>query len=305
MVYMQKPRSYRDLPYRIAEFGTVHRFEQSGELSGMTRVRGFTQDDAHIFCMPEQVEEEFRGCIDMTLTVLQTLGFSDFEVRLSFRDWTSDKYVGAPENWKIAQAALEKVCRGMDLPNLEIVEGEAAFYGPKADFVVKDCLGRRWQLGTVQLDYNLPSPERFNLEYTGADNKPHTPVMIHRAPLGSFERFCGILIEHFAAAFPLWLAPEQIRILTVSDKFGDYGEVVLRKLQTAGLRAALDNRGEKIGAKIREGRLDLVPYLAVVGAKEAENGSVALRSRKEGELGEINVDTVVEKLKEEVRIRAL
>ena len=305
MVYQQKPKSYRDLPFRIAEFGCVHRFEQSGELSGMTRVRGFTQDDAHIFCMPEQVEEEFRSCIDMTLTVLQTMGFSDFEVRLSFRDWTSDKYVGKPENWKIAQSALEKVCKGMNLPSLEIVEGEAAFYGPKADFVVKDCLGRRWQLGTVQLDYNLPSPERFNLEYTGADNKPHTPVMIHRAPLGSFERFCGILIEHFAAAFPLWLAPEQIRILTVSEKFGDYGDSVLRQLQASGLRVSLDNRSEKIGAKIREGRLDLVPYLAVVGAKEAENGSVALRSRKEGELGEVNVDVVVEKLAEEVKIRAL
>ena len=305
MVYLQKPRSYRDLPFRIAEFGGVHRFEQSGELSGMTRVRGFTQDDAHIFCMPEQVEEEFRSCIDMTLHVLQTMGFSDFEVRLSFRDWTSDKYVGKPENWKIAQAALENVCRKMDLPSLEVVEGEAAFYGPKADFVVKDCLGRRWQLGTVQLDYNLPSPERFNLEYTGADNKPHTPVMIHRAPLGSFERFCGILIEHFAAAFPLWLAPEQIRILTVSEKFGEYGDAVLRKFQSAGLRASLDNRSEKIGAKIREGRLDLVPYLAVVGGKEAENQSIALRSRKDGELGEVNADAVVEKLAGEVKMRTL
>jgi threonyl-tRNA synthetase len=251
MVYENKPRSYKDLPIRIAEFGCVHRFEQSGELSGMTRVRGFTQDDAHIFCMPEQVEEEFRSCIDMTLMILKTLGFEDFQVRLSFRDWTSDKYVGNPENWKVAQTALEKVCKEMQLPDLEIVEGEAAFYGPKADFVVKDCLGRRWQLGTVQLDYNLPSPERFNLEYTGSDNKPHTPVMIHRAPLGSFERFCGILIEHFAAAFPLWLAPEQIRILTVSEKFGEYGGAVLEKMQSAGLRVSLDNRSEKIGAKAR------------------------------------------------------
>ena len=309
MVYQQKPRSYRDLPYRIAEFGCVHRFEQSGELSGMTRVRGFTQDDAHIFCMPEQVEAEFRACIEMTLNVLQTMGFRDFEVRLSFRDWTSDKYVGSAENWKRAQASLEKVCQTMfsegELPNLEIVEGEAAFYGPKADFVVKDCLGRRWQLGTVQLDYSLPSPERFDLEYTGADNKPHMPVLIHRAPLGSFERFFGILIEHFAAAFPLWLAPEQIRILTVSEKFGEYGSAVLSKMQSAGLRVSLDNRSEKIGAKIREGRLDLVPYLAVVGAKEAENGSVALRSRKEGELGEVGVDAVVEKLSEEARMRVL
>jgi threonyl-tRNA synthetase len=193
----------------------------------------------------------------------------------------------------------------MDLPNLDIVECEAAFYGPKADFVVKDCLGRRWQLGTVQLDYSLPSPERFNLEYTGADNKPHTPVMIHRAPLGSFERFVGILIEHFAAAFPLWLAPEQIRILTVSEKFGDYGTAVLQRLHASGLRATLDNRGEKIGAKIREGRLDLVPYLAVVGERERAGNCVAVRSRKEGELGEVSVDGVVEKLVGEVIMRVL
>jgi threonyl-tRNA synthetase len=305
MVYAQKPRSYRDLPVRIAEFGCVHRFEQSGELNGMTRVRGFTQDDAHIFCMPEQVEEEFRSCIDMTLTVLKTMGFNDFEVRLSFRDWVSDKYVGKPENWKVAQAGLEKVCREMNLPSLEIVEGEAAFYGPKADFVVRDCLGRKWQLGTVQLDYNLPSPERFNLEYTGSDNKPHTPVMIHRAPLGSFERFCGILIEHFAAAFPLWLAPEQLRILTVSEKFNDYAQSLEQQFLAQNIRVTTDLRNEKIGAKIREGRLALVPYLAVVGAKEEESNTVALRSRKDGELGEINVGEVVEKLIEEIRTRTL
>jgi len=304
MIYMNKPRSYRDLPLRLAEFGQVHRFEQSGELNGMIRVRGFTQDDAHIFCTPEQVEEEFRGCIDMTLLVLKTLVFEDFQVRLSFRDWVSDKYVGNPENWKKAQAALEKVCKEMNLPSLEIVEGEAAFYGPKADFIVRDCLGRKWQLGTVQLDYNLPGPDRFNLEYTGPDNKPHAPVMIHRAPLGSFERFCGILIEHFAAAFPLWLAPEQVRVLTVSEKFGDYGDTVLQKLHASAFRASLDNRSEKIGAKIREGRLDLVPYLAVVGAKEEENNSVALRSRKDGELGEIPLEDMLRKLEGEVQSRA-
>jgi threonyl-tRNA synthetase len=305
MVYCQKPRSYRDLPVRIAEFGCVHRFEQSGELNGMTRVRGFTQDDAHIFCTPEQVEEEFRSCIEMTLMILKTMGFNDFSVRLSFRDWVSDKYVGKPENWKIAQTSLEKVCREMELPSLEIVEGEAAFYGPKADFVVKDCLGRKWQLGTVQLDYNLPSPERFNLEYTGADNEKHTPVMIHRAPLGSFERFCGILIEHFAAAFPLWLAPEQIRILTVSEKCDEYAKSVEQKLLAKGIRVQTDLRNEKIGAKIREGRLALVPYLAVVGGKEEESQTVALRSRKDGELGATAVDAVIEKLTEEVKIRAL
>ena len=305
MVYKNKPRSYRDLPLRLAEFGNVHRFEQSGELSGLTRVRGFTQDDAHIFCTPEQVEQEFRSCIDMTLMVLSTIGFTDFSVRLSFRDWVSDKYVGNPENWKAAQTALENVCRKLDLPNLEIVEGEAAFYGPKADFVVKDCIGRRWQLGTVQLDYNLPGADRFGLEYIGPDNKPHTPVMIHRAPLGSFERFCGILIEHFAAAFPLWLAPEQVRILTVSEKFDDYAKQVEAKLLEQRFRVSCDLRSEKIGAKIREGRLDLVPYLAVVGAKESENGSVALRSRKDGELGEMSIESFIEKMTREIKERVL
>ncbi len=309
MIYKSKPRSYRDLPLRLAEFGCVHRFEQSGELNGMTRVRGFTQDDAHIFCTPEQVEDEFRSCIDMTLMILKTMGFDDFQVRLSFRDWdgekSRDKYVGNPENWKIAQAALEKICREMDLPNLEIAEGEAAFYGPKADFVVRDCLGRKWQLGTVQLDYNLPGPDRFNLEYTGPDNKPHTPVMIHRAPFGSFERFCGILIEHFAAAFPTWLAPEQVRILSVSEKFEEYARKVERRFLEAGIRVGVDLRGEKIGAKIRDGRNDLVPYLAVVGAKEMENDSVAVRSRKDGELGEIAAAAFLESILEEVRERRL
>jgi len=305
MIYKSKPHSYRDLPVRIAEFGMVHRFEQSGELNGMTRVRGFTQDDAHIFCTEDQVEDEFRDCLEMTQMVLKTMGFDDYRVRLSFRDWVSDKYVGDPENWKKAQAALENVCKNMDLPSLEIVEGEAAFYGPKADFIVKDCLGRQWQLGTVQLDYNLPSAERFDLEYIGADNKPHKPVMIHRAPFGSFERFTGILIEHFAAAFPLWLAPEQVRVLTVSQKFDDYAKSVVQRLLDAGIRATGDYDAEKIGAKIRNGRLDLVPYLCVVGAKEEENGSVALRCRKEGELGEVAVDELIRKLDEEVRTRVL
>ncbi|MGL4593230.1 MAG: threonine--tRNA ligase [Thermoguttaceae bacterium] len=305
MIYKSKPRSYRDLPLRLAEFGCVHRFEQSGELNGMTRVRGFTQDDAHIFCTPEQVEDEFRNCIEMTLAVLKTMGFNDFEVRLSFRDWTSDKYVGNPENWKKAQEALESVCKKMNLPSLEIVEGEAAFYGPKADFVVKDCLGRRWQLGTVQLDYNLPSQDRFGLEYVGADNQPHTPVMIHRAPLGSFERFCGILIEHFAAAFPTWLAPEQVRILTISEKFEDYAKKIESNLRSHGIRVTSDLRNEKIGAKIRAGRLDLVPYLAVVGAQEEEAGTVALRSRKEGELGPVSVSDLIARIETEVKERRL
>lgn len=305
MVYNARPRSYRDLPLRIAEFGNVHRFEQSGELNGLTRVRGFTQDDAHIFCTEEQVEEEFRQCIDMTLMVLKTMGFDDYEVRLSFRDWKSDKYVGDPENWKKAQSALEKVCRSMDLPKLDVVEGEAAFYGPKADFIVRDCIGRKWQLGTVQLDYNLPSAQRFDLEYVGADNKPHKPVMIHRAPFGSFERFTGILTEHFGAAFPLWLAPEQVRILTVSEKFDEYAQKVEQRLLDAGLRVSTDTRSEKIGAKVREGRLDLVPYLCVVGANEEADGSVAVRARKEGDLGAMPLEAFIDRAKNEIENKTI
>ncbi len=229
-IYQSKPRSYRDLPLRLAEFGTVYRFEQSGELSGMIRVRGFTQDDAHIFCTEEQVADEFRGCIRMTQLVLGTLGLTDYRVRLGFRDPQSEKYVGGAETWQRAESELEAVCRQMDLPQLSVERGEAAFYGPKADFVVADCIGREWQLGTVQLDYNLPGPQRFALEYIGADNRPHPPVMIHRAPFGSFERFVGMLIEHFAGAFPLWLAPEQARVMVVSQKVEDYGRQVEGRL---------------------------------------------------------------------------
>lgn len=305
MVYESKPRSYRELPLRIAEFGNVHRFEQSGELSGLTRVRGFTQDDAHIFCTEEQVEDEFKNCVDMTLKVLKTMGFSDYEVRLSFRDWTSEKYVGADEVWKKAQASLERACREMNLPKLEIAEGEAAFYGPKADFIVRDCVGRKWQLGTIQLDYNLPSPDRFNLKYVGADGELHQPVMIHRAPFGSFERFTGILTEHFAAAFPLWLAPEQVRVLTISEKFEEYAKKVAAKMKDAGLRVKLDLSSEKIGAKIRNGRNDLVPYLCVVGAKEEELGAVGVRGRKQGEMGAIELDKFIADLKEEIAERRL
>ena len=302
-VYDSKPRSYRELPLRLAEFGNVHRFEQSGELNGLTRVRGFTQDDAHIFCTEEQVEQEFKNCVDMTLMVLRTMGFEDYEVRLSFRDWTSSKYVGDPENWKKAQDALERACREMDLPKLEIVEGEAAFYGPKADFVVRDCLGRKWQLGTIQLDYNLPTADRFDLTYIGPDGELHRPVMIHRAPFGSFERFTGILIEHFAAAFPTWLAPEQVRILTISEKFDDYAKQVQKRMREAGLRVSCDLRSEKIGAKIRDGRNDLIPYLCVVGAKEAESDSVGVRGRKQGEMGAIPVETFIADVKAEIAER--
>jgi threonyl-tRNA synthetase len=304
-VYQSKPRSYRDLPLRLAEFGTVHRFEQSGELNGMTRVRGFTQDDAHIFCTEEQVADEFRGCIEMTQFVLKTLGLDDYRVRLGFRDPSSDKYVGNPETWDRAEAALEAVCREMDLPNLHVERGEAAFYGPKADFVVADCIGRPWQLGTVQLDYNLPSAQRFALEYTGADNAPHQPVMIHRAPFGSFERFVGMLIEHFAGAFPLWLAPEQVRVMVVSQKVEEYGRSVERQLAEAGFRTTGDYRAEKIGAKIRDAQLELIPYMFVIGGREADEGKVSVRDRIEGDKGAIPLAEAIEKLKAEIREKTI
>ena len=304
-IYKSKPRSYRELPLRLAEFGTVHRYEQSGELNGMTRVRGFTQDDAHIFCTEEQVADEFRGCIEMTQFVLKTLGLDDYRVRLGFSDPKSDKYVGSPETWQRAEAALEAVCREMDLPNLSIERGEAAFYGPKADFVVADCIGRDWQLGTVQLDYNLPSPQRFGLEYIGADNRPHQPVMIHRAPFGSFERFVGMLIEHFAGAFPLWLAPEQARVLVVSQKVEQYGRQVEQCLKEAGLRVSGDYRAEKVGSKIRDAQLELIPYMFVLGGREAETGQVALRDRLEGDLGAMPLEAAIARLQGEIQDRTL
>lgn len=305
MIYKSRPRSYRELPLRLAEFGTVYRFEQSGELTGMTRVRGFTQDDAHIFCTEEQVAEEFRGCLEMTQFVLQTLGFTEYRVRLSLRDPKSDKYVGDPEVWERAESALRRVCEEMNLPNLETAIGEAAFYGPKADFIVSDCIGRQWQLGTVQLDYNLPSPQRFNLEYIGPDNRPHHPVMIHRAPFGSLERFTGILIEHFAGAFPLWLAPEQIRVLTVSEKFEEYARQVERQFREAGLRVAGDYRAEKVSAKIRDAQLEMIPYMAIIGGREQQQGTVALRERRKGDLGAFPVAAVIARLQEEIRLKIL
>jgi threonyl-tRNA synthetase len=271
----------------------------------MTRVRGFTQDDAHLFCTEEQVADEFRGCIEMTQLVLSALGMSDYRVRLGFRDPKSDKYVGSDENWNRAEAALEKVCRGLDLPHLDIERGEAAFYGPKADFVVSDCLGREWQLGTVQLDYNLPGPERFGLEYIGADNQPHQPVMIHRAPLGSLERFVGVLIEHFAGAFPLWLAPEQVRVLTVSEKSETYGREIEARLRAAGLRATGDFRAEKLGSKIRDAQLELIPYMFVVGPRDVENQSVSVRDRIDGDLGAMAFDAALAKLQAEVAAKSV
>lgn len=304
MIYKSRPRSYRELPLRLAEFGTVYRYEKSGELSGMTRVRGFTQDDAHIFCTDEQVAAEFKGCIEMTRFVLKSLGLENYRVRLGFRDPKSDKYVGAESNWQRAQEALVRVCQELDM-SFTVEEGEAAFYGPKADFVVNDCIGREWQLGTVQLDYNLPSPERFNLEYIGPDNTPHRPVMIHRAPLGSMERFMGVLIEHFAGAFPLWLAPEQARVLTVSEKSEAYGHEVEGRLRQAGLRVSGDYRSEKLGAKIRDAQLELIPYMLVVGPRDAEGGTVSVRDRLEGDLGAMPVEAAIERLKSEITARTV
>ncbi|MEX2188924.1 MAG: threonine--tRNA ligase [Pirellulales bacterium] len=302
MIYKSRPRSYRELPVRLAEFGTVYRYEKSGELSGMTRVRGFTQDDAHIFCTEDQVADEFRSCIEMTQTVLDALGLKNYRVRLGFRDPKSDKYVGSEETWQRAENALVEVCKSLGM-EAQPEPGEAAFYGPKADFVVADCLGREWQLGTVQLDYNLPGPERFALEYIGADNQPHRPVMIHRAPLGSFERFMGVLIEHFAGAFPLWLAAEQARVLSVSEKSEEYGKQVLGELLSANFRATGDFRAEKLGSKIRDAQLELIPYMLVVGPRDAENGTVSLRDRIDGDLGAMSVAEAIAKLNDEVKTR--
>ncbi len=299
MIYASRPRSYKELPLRLAEFGTVYRYEKSGQLSGMTRVRGFTQDDAHIFCTEDQVADEFKGCIEMTQYVLKCLGLDNYRVRLGFRDPRSDKYVGNDEVWQRAQKSLVEVCRNLGM-NFTEEEGEAAFYGPKADFVVTDCIGREWQLGTVQLDYNLPSEERFNLHYVGADNKLHRPVMIHRAPLGSMERFIGVLIEHFAGAFPLWLAPEQARIITVSEKSEEYGRQIEAKLRASGLRVSGDYRAEKLGAKIRDGQLELIPYMLVVGPRDAEQGTVSVRDRLEGDLGAMPLDQCLSRLQKEI-----
>ena len=298
MIYKSRPRSYRELPVRLSEFGSVYRYEKSGELSGMTRVRGFTQDDAHIFCTEDQVADEFRGCIEMTQNVLKALGMHDYRVRLGLRDPNSDKYVGDAALWDRAEASLQEVCESLGL-EAEAELGEAAFYGPKADFVVTDCIGREWQLGTVQLDYNLPSAERFDLEYTGADNQSHRPVMIHRAPLGSFERFIGVLIEHFAGAFPLWLAPEQLRVCTVSEKSEEYGRGVEAELAKAGFRVSGDYRAEKLGAKVRDGQLAKIPYLVVVGPKDQEAGTLSLRDRIDGSQETLPLAEAIAKLQTE------
>ena len=302
MIFKSRPRTYRDLPLRLAEFGTVYRYEQSGELSGMTRVRGFCQDDAHIFCTDEQVGEEFRACIEMTQFVLNCLGLTNYRVRLGFRDPKSNKYVGDAANWDRAENALIKVCEQLGI-EATAEPGEAAFYGPKADFVVTDCLGREWQLGTVQLDYNLPSAERFDLEYIGANNAPERVVMIHRAPLGSFERFVGVLIEHFAGAFPLWLAPEQVRILPVSEKSEAYARAIEAELIRAGMRVTGDYRAEKLGSRIRDAQLELIPYMIVVGPRDAEAGTVSVRDRIDGDLGAMSLAEAVIKFQTEIAER--
>ncbi len=295
-MYKAIPRSYRDLPVRLAEFGTVYRHEQSGELNGMLRVRGLTQDDAHLFCTPEQVEQEFKDTLGLVKYVLEAVGLEDYRVQLSTKDPDSDKYVGSDELWQNAQDTLRKVLTEAGLDFIEM-PGEAAFYGPKADFMVRDCLGREWQLGTVQLDYNLPN--RFELEYTGSDNKQHRPVMIHRAPFGSMERFVGMLIEHFAGAFPLWLAPEQVRVLPLSEKSDDYAKDVATKLRQAGFRVTTDLQSAKLQAKIRDAQMDLIPYMLVVGPKEAEQNAVAVRCRIDGDLGVMSFDDALSKLTEE------
>ena len=301
-IYGSDRHSYRDLPIRLAEFGTVYRWEQSGELGGLTRVRSFTQDDAHIFCTPDQVAAEIQGCLGLVKTVLGTLGMADYTVRLSLRDPDSDKYIGESENWDKAEAALREAVKVMGVDAIE-EPGEAAFYGPKIDFVVKDVIGRDWQLGTVQVDYNLP--ERFDLSYIGSDNKPHRPVMIHRAPFGSLERFTGLLIEHFEGKFPTWLAPEQVRVLPISQQFNDEAQKVVDQLAEVGVRVKLDGSGDKVGAKIRLARLDRVPYMLVLGAREVENNQVSVRHRDREDLGTQSVDDFVANIQKEISERSL
>jgi threonyl-tRNA synthetase len=296
-IYNTKPYSYKDLPVRFAEFGTVYRYEQSGELHGLTRVRGFTQDDAHIFCTPEQLLEEFKNVIDLVMYVFGSLGFENFTAQISLRDKENrEKYIGSDENWERAEQAIIQAAKEKNL-NTVTEYGEAAFYGPKLDFMVKDALGRSWQLGTIQVDYNLP--ERFELSYTGSDNKPHRPVMIHRAPFGSMERFIAILLEHTGGNFPLWLTPEQVIILPISEKYEKYAKKVLNLLEISDIRATIDNRNEKIGRKIRDAEVGKVPYMIIIGEKEADNGMVSVRKHKEGDLGSFTVDDFVQFIKKE------
>jgi threonyl-tRNA synthetase len=299
-IFASEQHSYRDMPVRLAEFGTVYRWEKSGELGGMTRVRGFTQDDAHLFCTEEQVSAEIIGCLELVKIVLGTLGMNQYRVRVGLRDPDSKKYVGSADQWDKAEKACKDAAATLGVP-FTLEPGEAAFYGPKIDFVVKDIIGREWQLGTVQVDYQLPV--RFELSYVGADNKPHTPVMIHRAPFGSMERFIGVLIEHFAGAFPLWLSPVQVAVLSISEKTNEYASKITQQLKDAGLRVEANLGSEKIGAKIRDATLAKIPYMLVVGEKEAAEGKAALRHRTEGDKGAIGIDDIVKQLREEVAVR--
>ena len=296
-VYNFKPYSYKDLPKRFAEFGTVYRYEQSGELHGLTRVRGFTQDDAHIFCTPEQLDQEFKEVIDLVLYVFGSLGFEDFTAQVSNRDMENlDKYIGDVETWEIAENAIISAAKDKGL-DFVIEEGEAAFYGPKLDFMVKDALGRSWQLGTIQVDYNLP--KRFDLTYKGSDNELHRPVMIHRAPFGSMERFIAVLLEHTGGNFPLWLTPEQVIILPISEKYQNYSEKVLESLENSEIRALIDDRSEKTGRKIRDAEVSKIPYMVIVGEKEENEATVSLRKHGEGDLGTFTIEEFVKMIKDE------
>ena len=298
MIYKNMPRSYKDLPLRLAEFGTVCRYEQSGELHGLTRVRSFTQDDAHIFCRPDQVKDEFLRVMDIISIVFRSMNFQNFEAQISLRDKVNrEKYIGSEENWEKAEQAIIEACEEKGL-KAKREYGEAAFYGPKLDFMVRDAIGRRWQLGTIQVDYNLP--ERFELEYTGNDNQKHRPVMIHRAPFGSMERFVAVLIEHTAGKFPLWLTPEQVVVMPISEKFNEYAEKVVRELKQKDIRAVVDGRNEKIGRKIRDNELKKIPYMLIVGEKEAENNEVSVRKQGEGDKGSMKITTFAEILTKEV-----
>ncbi len=297
-IYKNTPHSYKELPLRIAEFGTVCRYEQSGELHGLTRVRSFTQDDAHIFCRPDQVKDEFLRVMDIISIVFKSMKFDNFEAQISLRDKVNrEKYIGSEENWDRAEQAIIEACEEKGL-KARIEYGEAAFYGPKLDFMVKDAIGRRWQLGTIQVDYNLP--ERFGLEYTGADNQKHRPVMIHRAPFGSMERFVAVLLEHTAGNLPLWLAPEQAVILPISEKFNEYAESVRKQLAEKGIRATVDNRNEKIGKKIRDNELKRIPYMLVVGEKEVNNSEISVRKQGEGDKGSVKITTFAENFSREI-----
>lgn len=297
-IFKAFPRSYKDLPVRLAEFGTVYRYEQSGELHGLTRVRGFTQDDAHLFCRPDQLKEEFLKVMDIIFIIFRALDFKDFEAQISLRDPNNkEKYIGSDDNWDKAETAIVEACQEKGL-NARVELGEAAFYGPKLDFMVKDAIGRRWQLGTIQVDYNLP--ERFDLEYTGADNQKHRPVMIHRAPFGSMERFVAVLIEHTGGKFPLWLTPDQVVILPISDKYNDYAHEIAKQLFEKDIRVLVDDRNEKIGRKIRDNELKRIPYLLIVGEKEVENDEVSVRKQGEGDKGSMKISNFAEMITGEV-----